>query len=390
MKLFSFARTERHFITEWWWTVDRALIVLILILMAIGTALVMTASPPVAERIGVSSLHFIIRHVLILAPCLMLLIGLSFLTERSIWRVATFILLGGILTMIAVLLMGEEIKGAQRWINLPGFSLQPSEFVKPAFALIAAWLMARQKEQPNFPGNIIAAGLYGVIVTLLLLQPDFGMTMVVTAMFATQILLAGLPIRYLLGFIGLATAGLIAAYATFNHVASRINSFLDPTSGDNYQIDRAREAMQNGGLWGTGPGQGVIKSRIPDAHADFIFAVGAEEMGFFFVVILLAIYGLVIWRVLNHLLNSTNLFIILSCGGLIMMFGLQTIIHIGSAMHLLPAKGMTLPFISYGGSSLLSMAFSFGVILALTRRSSKNSTTRMGMVSRGGDKKLWL
>jgi cell division protein FtsW len=388
MKFWSFARTEKNPITAWWWTVDRALLAAVFVLMGTGVALVMSASPPVAERIGVSSLHFVIRHLIVLGPAIALMIGISFLSERQIWRAATFMLAASMAAMVLVLFIGAEIKGAQRWINLPGFSLQPSEFAKPGFALFSAWLMARQKENNAFPGNIIAAGIYFILISLLLLQPDLGMTMVLSMMFAAQICLAGLPLRYFFGFMAVGAMGLVLCYFALDHVQSRINRFLDPASGDNYQIERSIDAFKNGGLLGTGAGQGTMKTKIPDAHADFIFSVGAEEMGFFFVLSLLALYGFIIWRVLAHIMTSGNLFIILACGGLITLFGLQTIVHIGSALHLLPTKGMTLPFISYGGSSLLAMAFAFGVILALTRRTVRPSIFRMGM-SRTSDTSVY-
>ncbi len=378
-KFFSIARTERHFLSEWWWTVDRVLLAALIAMMMIGVVLVMAASPPVAERIGVTSMHFIIRHLITLGPVLALILGLSFMNERQIWRTATFVLAGGIVAMILVLFIGTEIKGAQRWLHLPGFSLQPSEFVKPALAVIAAWLIARQKEQPNFPGNILAGIVYFLVITLLLLQPDLGMTVIVTSIIAAQIFLAGLPFRYMAGFVLLGIFGLLLAYYSFDHVHSRIDRFLDPTRGDNYQIEQSINAFHNGGIIGTGPGQGTIKLRIPDAHADFIFSVGAEEFGLIFVYALIALYGFIIWRVIHHLVQAKSMFVILACGGLLTMFGLQAMVHMGSAMHLLPTKGMTLPFMSYGGSSLLSMGFSFGIVLALTRRSPKTSISRMGM-----------
>lgn len=379
MSFFSIARTERHLLSQWWWTVDRVLLATLMIVIGTGIVLVMAASPSVAERINVTSMHFILRHLMTLGPALVLMFGLSFMNERQIWRTATFVLTGGILAMMLVLFLGTEIKGAQRWLQLPGFSLQPSEFVKPALAVIAAWLIARQKEQPAFPGNILAGGIYFLVIILLLLQPDLGMTVVVTMIIAAQIFLAGLPFRYMVGFVCAGLLGLMLAYYSFDHVHSRIDRFLDPTRGDNYQIEQSINAFHNGGLIGTGPGQGTVKLRIPDAHADFIFSVGAEEFGLTFVFILIFLYGFIIWRGINHLMNTNNMFVILACGGLLTMFGLQALVHMGSAMHLLPTKGMTLPFMSYGGSSLLSMGFSFGIILALTRRTGKTSISRMGM-----------
>lgn len=382
MTWFSFARTERHAISTWWWTVDHTLLGALTILIAVGIALVMAASPSVAERIDVTSMHFVARHFVYLVPAIMIMIGLSFLNERQIWRVATCVLGAMFILMIFVLFIGEEIKGAQRWIHFPGFSLQPSELAKPAFAVFAAWLFAQKKENPLFPGDFLAAVVYGIMVLLLLLQPDFGMTIVTTAMFATQIFLAGLRFRYLIGFIGVCLAGIILAYFSIAHVQSRIDRFLDPASGDNYQVERSIDALKYGGALGTGPGQGVMKSRIPDAHADFIFSVGAEEYGFGFVLALLTLYSYIIWRVLYHLYATQSLFTILSCSALLMMFGLQALVHIGSAMQVLPTKGMTLPFISYGGSSLIAFGFSFGMILALTRRNRKNSAARMGLSTR--------
>ncbi len=382
MTWFSFARTERHAISTWWWTVDHTLLGALTILISVGIALVMAASPSVAERIDVTSMHFVARHFIYLVPAITIMIGLSFFNERQIWRVATCVLGAMFILMIFVLFIGEEIKGAQRWIHFPGFSLQPSELAKPAFAVFAAWLFAQKKENPLFPGDFLAAVVYGIMVLLLLLQPDFGMTIVTTAMFATQIFLAGLRFRYLIGFIGVCLAGIIFAYFSIAHVQSRIDRFLDPASGDNYQVERSIDALKYGGALGTGPGQGVMKSRIPDAHADFIFSVGAEEYGFGFVLALLTLYSYIIWRVLHHLYATQSLFTILSCSALLMMFGLQALVHIGSAMQVLPTKGMTLPFISYGGSSLIAFGFSFGMILALTRRNRKNSAARMGLSTR--------
>jgi cell division protein FtsW len=290
--------------------------------------------------------------------------------------------LGGLLAMVLVLLVGSEIKGAQRWIHLPGFSLQPSEFVKPAFAVAAAWFMARQKDRPEFPGDRIAAGLYGVVVTLLLLQPDLGMTVVVTAIYGGLIFLAGFPFWLLAAFGCGALALLAGSYFFLDHVHSRINRFLDPASGDNYQVQKALEAFQNGGLFGTGPGQGTVKLGLPDAHADFIFAVAGEELGLIFTLILLGLFEFVLLRGFNRVMDSPDIFPLLATAGLLVMFGVQALIHMGSSVNLLPAKGMTLPFISYGGSSLLAMAFAMGMVLALTRRQARSSVIRNMPVAR--------
>lgn len=374
-----FARTDQSRLGQWWWTVDRAMLAAFLTLAVFGVALVATASPPVAERIGLGNYHFLIRHLIILVPALAMMIGVSFLGHRSIRRLATLAFAGAVIAMIGVLFTGMEIKGAQRWVHIFGFSLQPSEFIKPSFAVLAAWLMAMQKEKQNFPGNAMTAGLYALTVTLLLLQPDLGMTVIVTMIWAAQIFLAGFPFRLLAVLVVLGVGGLGIAYMSFDHVQSRIDRYVHPESGDTYQVDKSLQAFQNGGVFGTGPGQGTVKMGLPDAHADFIFSVAAEEMGLMFVLIILAVYAFILLRGLNRLMDANDMFVVLAVGGLLTMFGLQAFVHIGSSLHLLPTKGMTLPLISYGGSSLLSVCFSMGMVLALTRRKRRTGVSKGGL-----------
>ncbi len=381
-----FSRLDHSFLGQWWWTVDRTLLSIFLILAALGVVMVTTASPQVAEHLHLGRFHFLKRHLIILIPALCMMLGLSMLSRRQIWRMASLLFIGAVLGMILVLITGTEIKGAQRWIRVLGFSLQPSEFIKPAFIIVAAWMMALQKEGmedrvslKKFNGNWISAFLYLIVITLLLLQPDLGMTVVTTVVFSTQIFLAGLPFRYIIWFGVLGVLGMIAAYFSFGHVQSRIDRFLDPASGDNYQVERSLEAFQNGGLMGTGPGQGVVKLKLPDGHADFIFAVAGEEMGIFFVLILMILFGYVVYRGLNRLMHHNDMFSVLAVGGLLTMFGLQAFIHMGSSLRLLPTKGMTLPFISYGGSSLLAICISMGVVLALTKRQKRTGISKGGL-----------
>lgn len=377
MKMFT--RTDRSAIGRWWWTVDRPMLATLLGIIAFGVALVMAASPPVADRIGQNDYHFIIKHLIMLVPALALLFGFSMLDLRKLRR-AAFIVLGlGIVAMVLVLLVGVEIKGAQRWLHIPFFSLQPSEFVKPAFLVVAAWFISHQKEHANFPGMLIAFGLFAVVALLLVLQPDMGMTVVTMACFMTIIFLSGLPMRWVLLLIVVACAAAVMAYSFFPHVQSRVDRFISPESGDTYQIDRSLEAFRMGGLFGSGPGQGTVKLTLPDAHSDFIFSVAGEELGLFFVVIIIALYGYVLVRGFNRVMDSDDLFVVLATGGLLTMFGLQAFINMGSSLHLLPTKGMTLPFISYGGSSLLSMAMAMGMVLSLTRRQARSGIARGGL-----------
>ncbi|MET4700773.1 cell division protein FtsW [Constrictibacter sp. MBR-5] len=362
------ARTDTSVIGRWWWTVDRWALSALVILMLVGAWLVVTASPPVAERLGYGSFHFAKRHLIMLPVAATILIGASLLSPRGVLRVGAVVFAISLLLLAATLVVGVETKGARRWINIAGFSMQPSEFVKPAFAIVAAWLFAEGKRDKAIPGHWIAFGLYFLVVTLIIAQPDLGMTMVVTSVWLAQFFLAGLSMWLVIG-LGLAgIAGLFGAYFMFPHVTSRIDRFLDPASGDSYQIDKSLSAFVNGGFLGRGPGVGRVKETIPDAHADFVFAVAGEEMGAIVCLIIVGLFAFLVIRCFARLLAEQNLFVFLAVAGLVTNFGLQAVINIGSSLHLLPTKGMTLPFISYGGSSLLALALTMGMALALTRR----------------------
>lgn len=375
-----FARTDRSVIARWWWTVDKTMLVLLTVLMVLGVALVTSASPSVATRIGADNTHFITRHIIFAVPAFLIMLGVSLLDHQSIRRLGTIIFSGIIFLMILVPFVGADIKGAQRWINVAGFSLQPSEFVKPAFAIMVAWLISHQKQNPEFRGNIYCALVYAVVVFLLLAQPDFGMTVVLTFMFASQVFIAGLPLRYLFIMGLMAMVGVVCVYYSFDHVRVRMDKFLDPHgSADTYQVDRSLEAFSNGGFFGTGPGQGTVKNTIPDVHADFIFAVAGEELGLLVTLGIIGIYAFILLRGFGAIMESNNMFVVLAVGGILSMFGLQAFVHMGSSLHLLPTKGMTLPFISYGGSSILATGFGMGIVLGLTRREARTSIARSGI-----------
>lgn len=367
-----FSRVDRSIFGEWWWTVDRSLLFCFIILAVCGVILVSAASPAVADRIELDSFHFLKRHILFLAPALGVMIAVSFLSPRMIWRSGTVLFVACLVMMVMVFTTGSEIKGAQRWIRILGFSVQPSEFMKPALIIVCAWLMSVQKQQASFPGNIIAAGFFFLTLVLLMMQPDLGMSFVMAVGWATQVLLAGFPLRIIAALAVIGLMALMFAYLSFSHVQSRVDRFLDPQAGDNFQVDRSLDAFQNGGVLGAGPGQGTVKLTLPDAHSDFIISVAGEEFGLIFILMLLALYAAILLRGYGLLKKQTDMFAILAAGGLLTIFGVQTMIHIGSATQLLPAKGMTLPFISYGGSSIISVGLSLGVILALTRRSAQS------------------
>ncbi len=380
----TLTRTDTSVVSRWWWTVDRWMLIAIIAIAAFGAVLTLAASPAVAERIGVDPYYFVRRQFVFLPVAMIVMFGVSLMTPRGVKRLAVILAVAAFIGMLATLLIGEEIKGASRWLSLAGFSLQPSEFAKPAFAVIAAWMFSEHREDDRFPGAIIATGLFLVVAALLLLQPDVGMTAVVAAIWGVEFFLAGLPLVMVVALAVTFGGGVVAAYFTFSHVQLRIDRFLDPSSGEGYQVNRALEAFRNGGLFGRGPGEGRVKEVLPDAHADFIFAVAGEEFGLIVCLIILGLFAFIVLRGFSRVLREDNLFVLLAAAGLTAQFGLQVIINIASTINLIPPKGMTLPFISYGGSSTLALALGMGMLLALTRE--RPGGAGIGAVNKGG---LW-
>lgn len=364
----AIARTDTSIFGKWWWTVDRWTLGALFLLVLIGALLILAASPAVAERIGLNAYHFVQRQFMIMPVALAVMVGVSLLSPLQIRRLSVLGFAATVVMLLLVPLVGNEIKGATRWISLGGFSLQPSEFTKPFFAVVTAWMFAEWRRDEAFPGHLVAIGLYLMTAALLLSQPDLGMTVVVSAIWFGQFFLAGLPMILVVGFIATGVSGLVGAYFLFPHVSSRIDRFLDPAAGDSYQVDRSLEAFMNGGLIGTGPGEGTVKLYLPDAHADFIFSVAGEEFGGIACLVIIALYAFVVLRGYARLLGEQSLFVLLAGTGLLTQFALQALIHMASAVHMMPAKGMTLPFISYGGSSLLALGLGMGMALALTRK----------------------
>ena len=364
----SIARTDNSILGRWWWTVDKWMLVALMVLAIMGVLLSMAASPPVAERLSLDPLHFVQRQAIYLPLAMVIMLGVSLMSPVGARRLAIMVFLGAIVLLILTLAVGIEIKGARRWLNLSGFSLQPSEFVKPALAVVCAWLFAANRLGAEIPGNLISFCIYVLVAGLLLLQPDVGQALVVSAVWFSQWFLAGLPMIWVAVACAVGIAGLTAAYFIFPHVASRIDRFIDPATGDNYQTDKAMEAFMNGGLWGRGPGEGTVKANLPDAHSDFILAVAGEEFGLIVCLIIVAIFAFIVLRGFVNLMRTTDLFVVIAATGLLVQFALQALINMGSTVNLMPTKGMTLPFISYGGSSLLALAFGMGILLALTRK----------------------
>lgn len=366
--MISLGRTDTSVIGRWWWTVDRWTIAAVSLIIVIGVMLTMAASPGVAARIGADQFHFIRRQFVFLLPAVLVIFAVSLLSPKQVRRLACLGFLGAVCLMALTLVAGQEIKGATRWINLAGISIQPSEFVKPTFAVVAAWMFSEQRLQGNFPGNWISGGLYFLVAGLLLLQPDLGMTIVVTSVWCIEFFVAGLPLFWVLICFLLGLGGLVGAYFTFSHVASRIDRFLDPSAGDSYQVNTALQAFRYGGFFGRGPGEGRVKAVLPDAHTDFIMAVAGEEFGLILCLLVVGLFAFVVLRGFARMVAEENLFVLLATTGLLVQFGLQAIINMASTLHLMPTKGMTLPFISYGGSSMLALALGMGMVLALTRK----------------------
>ena len=362
---------QPSFIERWWRDIDRGLLKAILLLVAFGVVMVMSTSPSVSVRItGDIDQDWMLaqRHFIIMPLAILGMLSVSFLPAIWVKRLGILALVGVYGLLVITLVAGMEVKGARRWIRLPGFSLQAAEFLKPMLAITCAWLFACWRQQRNRWLWLAPTFLYVAAITLLMLQPDFGQSMVTTAIWFTQFFVAGLPLWFLIILIPTIILGAVGAYLTLPHVASRVNRFLDPSSGDTYQIDRSLQAFANGGLTGQGPGEGKVKYNLPDAHADFVFPVLAEEFGFIGALILLIIMLYIFYRAIRHAFHKDDLFVLLALTGLITQFMAQSFIHIGSSLNLIPAKGMTLPFISYGGSSLLGWAIGFGAILAFTRK----------------------
>lgn len=368
MSTLTFTRTDTSVLGRWWWTVDRWLLAATVLLVVIGIILNMAAGPAAAERIGADPFHFVRRQMMFLPIAAVVLFGVSLLSPLWVRRVAVVGFAATIMMLFATVAFGTEIKGATRWLYIAGMSIQPSEFLKPTFAVMAAWMFAEGRMKADFPGFRIAIALYLGVCALLLAQPDVGQTVVVTAMWATQFFLAGLSMFWVILVIALGLAGVVGAYFTFSHVQSRVDRFLNPESGDTYQIDTALQAFRDGGLFGRGPGEGKVKAQLPDAHTDFIFAVAGEEFGILLCLLLVGLFAFIVLRGMARTQHEDNLFVVIATGGLLAQFGLQACINMASSLHMMPTKGMTLPFISYGGSSMLGLALGMGMVLALTRR----------------------
>lgn len=362
------SRAERSVLANWWWTVDRWMLAAVAALILLGLVLTLAGSPPVAERLGLSTFHFVHRQVLYLVPTIAVLFATSFLSPRQVRRVALVVFLASLSLIIAALLFGHEVKGSRRWI----FGVQPSEFLKPAFVILAAWAFSEGGRRRDVPATFLALLLLPATVVPLMLQPDFGQTLLICVVWAALFFMAGLHWFWVVGFGGVGVGGVFLAYKFVPHVRARVLKFIDPGAGggivDTFQVDTAIDSFLSGGWFGKGPGEGTVKRILPDAHTDFIFAVTGEEFGIIACLVVVAIFAFIVLRGLLMAARNDDPFCRFAAAGLVMLFGVQSAINMAVNLHLMPAKGMTLPFISYGGSSLVSLALAIGFLIAVMRK----------------------
>jgi cell division protein FtsW len=367
----KFIRRDASVLGRWWWTIDHWLLWAVLALVAIGIVLSVSASPCVATKIGVGRYFFVKRHLIMVPFSLSAMVVVSLLSPAYVRKLAVVIFVGGIIALVCVLIFGQEIKGSKRWLSFFGMSVQPSEFVKSSLLVTIAWLLAERQTDPQFPGIQLSSVLIIIVAGLTILQPDIGMTFVVIASSIVQIFLAGMPIVWVVASVLFGVAGIIMLYIFVPHATQRIDSFLHPALGDPdqlYQVRQSLEAFHHGGWLGCGPGEGIIKRLVPDAHSDFVFSVAGEEYGIFLCLFIVGLFAFIVIRSLFAVINGQDIFAMFAVTGLAVQLGLQAFINMSTAIKLVPTKGMTLPFISYGGSSMVAVGITVGMILALTRK----------------------
>ena len=361
-------RPEGSVLGNWWASVDRWTLGAVLALFAVGMVLGLAASPPLAEKNGLWTYHYMVRHAIFAVMALAGIFVLSMMSMVAIRRVLILLFVVALVATALLPLFGTSFgKGAIRWYSLGFASVQPSEFLKPAFAVLAAWLMAGAMDRHGPPGRTISGLIAFGIAVMLALQPDFGQAMLILSVWAAMLFASGAPVVLLVGFGGLVAGAGTFAYMNSEHVARRINDYLNEGVDPHSQLAYAQAAIREGGFFGAGAAQGQVKWALPDAHTDFIIAVAAEEFGLIMTLCIIALYLMITLRALARLIDERDRFIRLAGTGLAVLFGLQAFVNFAVAIRLLPAKGMTLPFVSYGGSSMIAGAIVMGVLLAMTR-----------------------
>jgi cell division protein FtsW len=364
----AFARADRRPVTEWWRTIDQTSVFVIIGLAVFGMFVSVATTSATEIRGGPEAVYFYGRHILYTVLALSVLLLLSMRSVRETRNLAIALYVGSLFALVLTLVIGPEINGAQRWLRFGPFSVQPSEFLKPAFVVLVAWCLSEGNRIPGFPGRSLSLLLLGAPMFLFVLQPDIGQTLLMTAVWGALLFAAGLPWGWTIALGVIAALMLASAYVLFPHVANRIDMFVLGTEGGRTQVEFALEAMRNGGFIGVGPGEGTVKASVPDAHTDFAFAVMGEELGLWACMAVAVLFLAIVARGLMRALSSQDHFVQLATAGLFLLFGLQAFINMGVNLAILPATGMTLPFISYGGSSLVATGVTLGFALALGRR----------------------
>lgn len=355
-------------LSRWWRTVDRWTISCVLLLVAVGLLLALASSPPLAARNNLSPFHYFERHAIYAALSMTVMFVISMQSPETLRRLAVVGFVLGFATLAALPFIGTDFgKGATRWLSLGFTSIQPSEFVKPVLAVTAAWLLAAGQDLNGPPGRSLSLAAVLATVFLLVLQPDFGQSVLILFGWGVMYFVSGAPMLLILGLAATVVLGGVVAYNGSDHFARRIDGFLSPEVDARSQLGYAASAIQEGGLFGMGVGEGQVKWQLPDAHTDFVIAVAAEEYGFVLVAFIILLYTVICLRALSRLMRERDPFARLAGTGLVAMLSAQAMINVGVAVRLLPAKGMTLPFISQGGSSLLATGLLVGMLLALTR-----------------------
>jgi cell division protein FtsW len=366
----AYSRTDPRAIAQWFWTVDRGLLGAALTLMSMGVALSFASSPAaiLADESITDPFHYSWRMIVWASVGIGIMLTVSLFSPKGVRRLAVLGLLGAIVVMAALPFIGDEVKGAARWINLGPFSLQPSEFVKPCLVIFASWMFAEGQKGQGVPGVSIAFGFWALVVGLLLIQPDIGQTLLITTTFMAVFFMAGVPLKWVAVLAAAAAGGVVSLYFMFGHMRDRLSRFTNPETTDTHQIDRASDAIRAGGLFGRGVGEGVMKRHVPDLHTDFIYSVAAEEFGLVLSLTIIGLYAFIVIRGMRRAMKLNDPFEQTAAAGLFILIGLQACINVAVNLNLIPTKGMTLPFISYGGSSMLAMGLTMGLALALTRR----------------------
>ena len=366
------SRSDRSALGQWFWTIDKVLLTLVFALMGAGIIAVAAASPAAAQRLSggkvvIDALHYLNQQILWVLIGIPLMLAVSMLSVAWAKRAGIALTIMCLAALMLVPLIGFEKNGAMRWIAVAGFQLQPSEFLKPAFIIASAWLLALRFDDRSLPTMQANAALLAIIGFLLVRQPDYGQTVLFAAVWIVQAMLAGMSGWVLGGFVAAGAAGGGIAYLSVDHFSQRIDQFV-LGKGNTFQIDRALDCFRAGGIFGAGPGEGQMKFRLPEPHTDYIFSVIGEEFGMIACLGIAALYIAIVVRVFLTLLDEEEPFILLAAAGLATQFGLQAAINMAVNLKMLPSKGMTLPFISYGGSSFLALSLGMGLLLALTRR----------------------